>query len=139
MVRPVRKDKYFIGYSTVGKRVPETRLYDIELIKRDLLNQFMTRKGERVMNPDFGSIIWSMLFEPFTENNKQIIIEDVKRIISEEPRVNLVDLNVEESEHGITVDALLNYQPFNLTDSLYALFTRGAETQTAGQTQFIGE
>lgn len=137
MVARIRKDKFFIGYSTVGKRVPETRLYDIELIKRDILNHFMTRKGERVMNPEFGSIVWDLLFEPFTETVRLQIVEDVKNIIAQEPRVNLVDLVVEEDDHGITVQVLLNYEPFNLTEPLFATFYRDSSGRQPND--FIGE
>jgi phage baseplate assembly protein W len=51
------------GLSTLGQN-KKFRLTDIELVKRDLLNHFQIRKGEKLMNPNFGSIIWNMLFEP---------------------------------------------------------------------------
>ena len=40
----------------------------------------MTAKGERVMMPEFGSIIWDYLYEPLDETNKQIIEADAKEI-----------------------------------------------------------
>ena len=48
------------GFSTVAG-VKSNQLYDLDIIKQDLINHFYTRKGERVMNPDFGSIIWDLL------------------------------------------------------------------------------
>ena len=47
----------FKGFSTVDKIRAPYSLFDQELIKRDLLNEFHTRKGERLMKPNFGSII----------------------------------------------------------------------------------
>jgi hypothetical protein len=45
---------------------------DFALAKQDMINHFEIRKGEKLMNPQFGSIIWDMLFEPLTEDTKQI-------------------------------------------------------------------
>ena len=56
----------FKGFSTVDKNRAPYTLTDTNLIKRDLLNHFYTKKGERVMRPNFGSIIWDMLMEPET-------------------------------------------------------------------------
>jgi hypothetical protein len=67
------------GFSTIG-RTKKFRLTDLELVKRDLLNHFSIRKGEKLMDPNFGSIIWNMLYEPLTADVKSSIVEDVKRI-----------------------------------------------------------
>ena len=124
MAERLRRDRVFIGFSTVGKTVPQTRLYDIELVKRDLQNHFMTSLGERVMKPNFGSIIWDLLFEPFTDLVRQQIINDVRRVINSDPRVTLVDLEVDNDEYGITLNALLNYAPFNVVEGLYVRYVR---------------
>ena len=57
----------FRGYSSVGTTFLSSVRYDLDLAKQDLLNNFNTRKGERVMMPTFGSIVWDMLFEPLDE------------------------------------------------------------------------
>ena len=49
------------GFSTIDQ-TKKFRLTDIDLVKRDLLNHFSIRKGEKLMTPNFGSIIWNMLF-----------------------------------------------------------------------------
>ena len=43
------------------------KLYDIDLVKQDLINHFYIRKGEKLENPDFGTVIWYVFFEQFTE------------------------------------------------------------------------
>jgi len=50
------------GFSTVSTNSVKGSLYDLALIKQDLINQFYIRKGEKLENPDFGTIIWDMLF-----------------------------------------------------------------------------
>ncbi len=51
-----------IGFSTYGKRTPPYTEEGIELAKQDLLYAFQTRLGERVMRPNFGTIIFDLLF-----------------------------------------------------------------------------
>ena len=49
--------------------------YDFELIKQDLINHFHIRQGEKLSDPGFGTIIWDMLFEPFTSDVQDAIVE----------------------------------------------------------------
>jgi phage baseplate assembly protein W len=117
--------KLFIGFSTQemeGKR--GWSVTDIQLIKRDLLNHFYTRKGERVMLPEFGTIIWDMLFEPFTSSVKATIVADVRRIVASDPRVSLESLNVNTTENGITVAIELRYTPFDSVGTFSLSFDR---------------
>ena len=100
------------GFSTLAG-VKSNQLDDIDLIKQDLLNHFYTRKGERVMNPGFGSIIWDMIYEPLDQANKEAIVEDCQKVINSDPRVQLNNSNVFESENGLRVEISLNVLPFN--------------------------
>ena len=84
----------------------------------------MTRKGERVMLPTYGSIVWDLLFDPLTEGNKDLIVEDTQRIANKDPRTELINVGVDEYEHGISVSLLLEYKPFNIQDTLYIQFQR---------------
>ena len=49
-----------IGFSTYGKRTPPYTEEGIDLAKQDLQYAFLTRRGERVMRPDFGTIIFCL-------------------------------------------------------------------------------
>tara|TARA_B100000579_G_scaffold22776_1_gene16066 strand:+ start:1168 stop:1593 length:426 start_codon:yes stop_codon:yes gene_type:complete len=106
------KGATYKGFSTVAG-VKSNQLYDLDIIKQDLLNHFYTRKGERVMNPNFGSIIWDMLYEPMDESTKEEIEEDTKRIINADPRVKLESTRIEEFENGLVVNVTMNTIPFN--------------------------
>lgn len=44
--------------------------------KDNLVNLIMTRKGERVMQPEFGCDIWKLVFEPITQEILNIQIEN---------------------------------------------------------------
>lgn len=113
-----------VGFSTYGKQEPPFRLVDMELAKADLLYAFQTRKGERVMRPTFGSIIHDLLFEPFDANTKAAVIEDGRRIISEDPRFQLASINVTEMEHSLRLDISLNYIPLDVVTSMAIDFDR---------------
>ncbi len=117
--------KYFIGYSTIDVTDPgSVRYNDIEIVKRDLMNNFMTRKGERPMQPNYGSIVWELLFEPLDKTNRDLIVNDSKRIIANDPRVRLLDLVVQEYEHGYGLRFLLSFEPDAVQDTLFVAFKR---------------
>jgi len=119
----------FTGFSTYNRTHKNNKLVDIELVKRDLLNHFHTRKGERVMQPEFGSIIWDMLFEPMTQSNKDLIEQDVESIINSDPRVEAAGVDVKSTETSITVYVKLYYIPLNAIDVLEVGFDRRAGEQ----------
>lgn len=117
--------KLFIGFSTQemeGKR--GWSVTDIQLIKRDLLNHFYTRKGERVMLPTFGTIIWDLLFEPFTDSVKGAIEADVRKVVKRDPRVALQGVNVSTSANGIKVAIELKYVPYDSIGTFSMEFDR---------------
>ena len=99
----------FIGFSTDKKKKPPYTLTDLDLVKQDLLNHFQTRKGERVMRPNFGSIIHDILMEPFDDFTKQDVEDECKQIVENDPRVELIDMNVENSDHFLKVELYLEY------------------------------
>jgi len=113
-----------IGFSTVERKSPPFTIEGFDLAKRDLQNAFGTRRGERVMRPNFGTIIHDLLFEPFDEDTQQAITEDAARIISEDPRLRLVDMDVRELEHTVRLDIILNYVPLDVVDTLAIEYDR---------------
>lgn len=119
-----KKSQFYVGYSTVGNDSTNSKVYDFELIKRDILNQFNTRKGERVMNPQFGTIIWDILFEPFTSDVKSLISQDIKRICSEDPRAVPIQLDIDEQEYGMLLEVTLQYVGTDKTESMRLTFDK---------------
>lgn len=120
----------FKGFSTIGQEWGNFKLYDLDLAKRDLLNELYTRKGERIMSPQFGSVVWDLLFDPMTDENVEIIREDCLRIVSKDPRLELKQLDVQENfdQQSITVAILLNYVPTATLTELVAVFQREIAT-----------
>lgn len=118
------------GFSTINQ-IKKFRLNDIELIKRDLLNHFAIRKGEKLMNPNFGSIIWSVIFEPLTADVKALVVEDIRRVIGYDPRVRIDGVLVNQLDIGLQVQIDLTFLPDNLSDRLQIQFDRDQNTISA--------
>lgn len=94
------------------------KLYDIDLVKQDLLNHFYIRKGEKLENPDFGTIIWDLLFEPFTQEVKTLIARDVEAIVNYDPRIAVNAVTVDSTDQGIRIQADVVYIPFNINERM---------------------
>jgi len=117
------------GFSTQGQS-KKFRATDAALIKQDLINHFNIRKGEKLMNPAFGTIIWSMLFEPLTNDTKEAIVTDITQIINYDPRVNVNNVTVNELEHGLQVIIDLTYINNNQSDVLLMNFNNQSQKLT---------
>ena len=94
------------------------KLYDFEVAKQDLINRLSVRKGERVENPEFGTIIYDAIFEPFTEALKQAILEDVTANLNGDPRISTNEITVREADKGIAIEASITYVPLNITEKM---------------------
>ena len=117
------------GFSTVGRN-KKFRLTDFELIKQDLVNHFQIRKGEKLMNPNFGTIIWNVLYDPFTPELKSAIIADIKAIAAYDPRVSVDNVIVTEYETGIQIGLELRYLQTNQTNLMNLRFNNQNRTLT---------
>jgi len=107
------------GYSSVNRDFGPYGITDNDLIVQDLINHLSIRKGEKLMNPNIGSIIWNKLFDPLTPALKNEIKKDIDRIIKYDPRFNVVSQTlVQESPDGRGL--ILNFQLQFATDSKVA-------------------
>jgi len=101
--------------------------YDLDLVKQDILNHFHIRKGEKLQLPEFGTIIWDMIFEPMTQTNVDLIIKDVEEIINRDPRVKARNVSVDPTDQGIMLEVDLEYLHFNATEQLKIRFDKRTE------------
>ena len=106
------------GLSTVNPDNSSFSLYDIGLIKQDIINHFHIRQGEKLSDPEFGTIIWDILFEPLTDPIKDAIINNVTKIVNSDPRVKGDQITVDSYESGIQVECSLTYLPYNISETM---------------------
>ena len=72
--------RMYRGISTVNPDNTTFSLNDIGLIKQDLLNHFHISQGEKLENPEFGTIIWDVIHDPLTPDLEEAIKEETNRI-----------------------------------------------------------
>ena len=75
---------------------------DNKAIKSDLMHLILTRKGERLYLPDFGTNLLKFIYEPndtLTRSDiKTEIIDTVKKYL---PNLQINEVSVEESEDNV--------------------------------------
>ena len=118
------KSQIYKGMSTVDPERSSSAMYDIELIKQDIINHFNIRKGEKIYNPEFGTIIWNALFDPLTEGTKDAITNDIKTIIDSDPRVKAKNVIVVQKDFGIQVGIELEYLTYSQAETLLLNFNK---------------
>ncbi len=71
--------------------------------KDNLKNLIMTRKGERVMYPDFGCDIWRILFEPIISGNidDKIEVSIIQAVDIWLPYINIDEIVFDYDEEDI--------------------------------------
>lgn len=119
--KPVNSANYR-GVSTVNPQNESFRLYDFAIIKQDIINHFHIRQGEKLENPEFGTIIWDVLYEPLTTNLKNIIAKNVEDIINYDPRVTADKIIVDEYENGIQIECTLIYLDYSIAEQMRLRF-----------------
>lgn len=93
----------FIGYNSQGQNRKFT-ITDFALIKQDLINAFNIRQGELVGRPTVGCAIWNFIFENQSPEIEAAIQNEIRRIASLDPRINLTKLNVYSEQNGILIE-----------------------------------
>jgi len=123
------KGKYgmtlYRGFSTVNRDFGPYGLADNDLIVQDFLNNLNIRKGEKLMNPDFGCIIWDRIFDPLTPALKNEIVKNIQDIISYDPRLSTVSsTTIQESPdgHGLVLNFTLQFSGTNQVSTLSIRF-----------------
>jgi phage baseplate assembly protein W len=120
-----------IGYTTVEQAYTSKGLSGLELAKRDLLNHFHIRKGEKWTDPAFGCDLPFYVFEPLDDDTIQSIREEVFAVVNYDPRFEVNDTNVRviQEEHYVTVNVKLTYLPTITATDLQIKFDREQDAE----------
>jgi phage baseplate assembly protein W len=119
---PSSVGRSYRGFSSINENTEGFALYDFELIKQDIINHFHIQRGEKLSDPYFGCVIWDLLWEPFTDDVRDAILENVTNIVNYDPRVQVENVFVDTYESGIEVSCLLSYLPYNISEQLLFRF-----------------
>jgi phage baseplate assembly protein W len=95
---------------------------DQKAIKADLMHLLLTRKGQRLYNPDFGTDLLKYIFEPNDSLTLGSIKEDLNFVIKKYiPNLNITNLSVTQSEENefvatIRLDYTITEGVFDIVD-----------------------
>jgi phage baseplate assembly protein W len=110
-----------VGLPFSGKAIFNSTFTSAEAIKNNLINYFLTGKGERFMNPSFGNGLQTLLFDQLTEGK----VKQIDAIIKADlefyfPRVEIVNINTEGIPDRNTVEFSMSYRvrETNIEDEL---------------------
>ena len=90
---------------------------DASAIKQAIVNLLLTNKGERLMNPTYGSDIRKYLFEPLDFGTAGTIKDEIVRTLRNyEPRVTIDECVVEPNIASNGFDVRLDFQVLSRAD-----------------------
>jgi len=107
----------------------------------NIKNLLLTAKGERVMQPDFGSRLRELLFEQYTEDLTERIREEIAEAMSTWlpyiviSKVDIIQDETNPNQTKIDLDFSLNYEP-NRFDSITLNFDNTTETASGTNTVY---
>ena len=79
-------------------------------IKSNLLNLLLTDVGERVMNPEFGTVLRKFLFEGITENNiESLKVSLINSIAFYVPDITVVNIDITPEYDSNIINLSVNY------------------------------
>jgi len=121
MQSPVIKDIYFSDLDTQFTQNPITddvvSIKNFESIKRSVRNIISTNKGERPFNPDFGSNVRALLFEPDSDLLRIALADEIEvQLLNFEPRIEIIDISVTSSSDRIDnyeLNVVIQFTPIN--------------------------
>lgn len=136
----------YIGFSTINANKPQTtdirngidggpgsitqpiipgkkfKLVDEQLVITDFVNAFNITRGSKVGQPEYGSNIWSYVFEPNSPDVQFNIEAEVRRIASLDPRMIVNSVRSYPEENGVLIEVEMAVVPFNSARTLDIFF-----------------
>ncbi len=80
-------------------------------IKSNLINLLLTRKGERIKNPQFGTDFQKLLFEPSSDVLHNSIKENILISINTYiPEITVTNMDIIPNPEGNSVTAMVSYR-----------------------------
>jgi len=98
-------------------------------IKSNLINYFLTNKGERLLNPTYGGDLRNFLFEAITPDALEILQKRLEEdIVLRFPIVEIKSLTIGATEDQNLINITLIYNVLNLEDEVIEI---GVETNSS--------
>lgn len=142
----------YIGFSTIAANKPKTtnavpgrdggvggigqpvltgkkfRLVDEQLVIQDFLNALNIPLGQKVGQPQYGTTLWSFVFEPNTFDMQIKLETEIRRVASLDPRLQLNYVKAYPQDQGILIELQAAVVPFNNAALLSIFFNPSTNT-----------
>jgi phage baseplate assembly protein W len=87
-------------------------------IKADLMHLILTRKGQRLYLPDFGTDLLRFIFEPNDDLTLSMVKDEIKTVVKKYlPNLSVTDITVTESDIS-DYAAVININ-YSITDGVF--------------------
>jgi phage baseplate assembly protein W len=119
------------GFGSPGQPVIRGKkfvLTDAQLVIQDFINALNIPLGSKVGQPDYGTTLWNFVFDPNTLDVQIAIENEVRRVASEDPRIDINIIKAFPQDLGILVEVQMSVVPFN-NPSTVSLFLNQQTTQ----------
>lgn len=76
--------------TTINNKLAIGKNSDVSAVKNSIRNIFTWIKGERILDPEFGTEISKLLYEPINTYNNEKIVSEIKSAVAKyEPRAEI--------------------------------------------------
>jgi len=118
----------YVGFNTINQYKKFT-LTDAELIQRDLLNALNIQQGQLPGRPQYGTTVWSFMFENQSQETNQAVLQELQRVVAGDPRISIIDGRVYGQDNGLLIELDVIIVPSSEATVLSLFFNQ--ETQVA--------
>ena len=88
-------------------------LVDTDLVIQDFINALNIRRGTKVGQPGYGTILWDLLFEQNIAEVQDAVENEIRRIAKQDPRIIFNLIKTYPYENGILIEVQMAVQPIN--------------------------
>ena len=107
-----------INQSSNNNGIFSTNYTTLTQAKNNLINLILTKKGERLMQPDFGCDVWKILFEPINDNIEVSIENSIIKAVSILlPYLNINEIIFDYDENDIDTNRIALDIKFSLASN----------------------
>jgi phage baseplate assembly protein W len=121
------------GQGTITRPVVPVKkfsLYDDQLVIVDFLNALNIPQGQKPGKPEYGTTIWSFIFEPNIPEVQIQIENEIRRIAGLDPRLIINTVIIYPYENGFLIEMELAIAPENKVQQLQLNFDRNSGVVT---------
>ena len=88
-------------------------------VKSNLINYFLTNKGERILNPTYGGDLRNLLFEQITEETLSVLQKRIENDLENKfPIIEVKSLIINPQPNFNIINIILTYNALNLENEV---------------------